>query len=133
MAVTLAFWAGAGQAQTASAPAGGLTTGTLASFCAASAGPDVANATAAGVCRGFMVGVGQYHAELTTARGGKPPVYCLPEPSPSFDAAAASFAAWSQANAQYAGEKAIIGLMRWAAASYPCPEQPRTAAPRARR
>lgn len=114
----------------AQAPARGVTTGTLAEACATT-GTDAASATAAGYCRGFMTGAGQYHREISVDR---PPIFCLPDPSPSFDAAQASFVAWARANTQYAAEPAVDGLMRWAAATFPCPTpSARPTAPRARR
>ncbi|RAI59220.1 Rap1a/Tai family immunity protein [Roseicella frigidaeris] len=104
----------------AQAPAQGTTTATLAEACA-SEGRDVAGATATGYCRGFMTGAGQYHREISVSR---PPIFCLPDPSPSFDAAQASFVAWARSNPQYGAEPAVDGLMRWAATTYPCPAQP---------
>jgi hypothetical protein len=108
-------WAQGGPAATGV----GVTTGELARLCAAG-GTDTSSALAVGSCRGFMVGVGQYHAEMTTPGAGRSPVFCLPAPAPTFDAAQGSFVAWSRANPQYAGEKALVGLMRWAAATFPC-------------
>ncbi|TCZ64816.1 Rap1a/Tai family immunity protein [Roseicella aquatilis] len=111
----------------AQSPARGVTTGTLAEACALEA-RDVSTATGVGYCRGFMTGAGQYHREIAVDR---PSIFCLPTPSPSFEAAQASFVAWARANPQYAEELALDGLMRWAAATYPCPTEP--AAPAARR
>ena len=103
-------------AGTTAAQERGITTATLAETCR-SAGGDVAGATALGFCRGFMTGAGQYHREISAHR---PPIFCLPTPSPSFEAAQASFVAWAAANAQYADAPALDGLLRWAAATYPC-------------
>ena len=107
----------------AQAPSHGTTTATLAEACA-SEGRDAAGATAVGYCRGFMTGAGQYHREIAVSR---PPIFCLPDPSPSFEAAQASFVAWVRTNPQYGAEPAVDGLMRWAAATYPCPAQPEPA------
>jgi hypothetical protein len=124
-AVPLALGAGLAMTQGSPAPGGiGVTTAELAQLCAAGSGTSAGSTAAVGACRGFMVGVGQYHAELATAAAGRPPVFCLPESSPTFEAAQASFVAWSRANPQYAGEKAVSGLMRWAAASFPCTAMP---------
>ena len=133
LATALALWVGGAQAQTAAAPEVGVTTGTLAGLCAAGAGTAEGSAGAAGACRGFIVGAGQYHSEMAVARGSRGPAFCLPTPSPSLEAAGASFAAWAQANPQFAGEKAVVGLMRWATATYPCPTPPRAASTGARR
>ncbi|PPQ33894.1 hypothetical protein CCS01_13195 [Rhodopila globiformis] len=67
-----------------------------------------------------MTGAGQYNREISQNR---PEFLCLPDPSPTFEAAQASFVAWARANPQYANELAVDGLMRWAAATYPCPGQ----------
>jgi len=115
--LALAVGAGAASAQTAAAPPASvptLTTSTLAEICGSDA------ETARGFCRGFLVGVGQYHSEVTRPRG-RAPIFCLPDPTPTLEAAQASFTAWAGANPQHAGEKAVDGLMRWAAATYPCP------------
>jgi hypothetical protein len=121
----LALAPGLASAQGGQAPGRiGVTTAELAQLCAAGSGTDTGSAAAVGACRGFMVGVGQYHAELTTAAAGRPPVFCLPDPSPTFEASQASFVAWSRANPQHAGEKAVMGLMRWAAATFPCAATP---------
>lgn len=119
--LALAVGAGAASAQTAGQAAGSppaaasaVTTAALAELCAS----DVE--TARGYCRGFLVGVGQYHTEVTRP-GGRAPIFCLPDPAPTLEAAQASFAAWSRANPQHGGEKAVDGLLRWAAATYPCP------------
>ncbi len=118
--LALAVGAGAASAQTAGsppAPASTLTTATLGELCASEV------EAARGYCRGFLVGVGQYHAEVTRP-GGRAPIFCLPDPAPTLEAAQASFATWSRANAQHGGEKAVDGLLRWAAATYPCPTPP---------
>jgi len=112
---------GAVRAQTASPV--GVTTGDLAKACS-----DIRDEMETGYCRGFMTGAGQYNADMTARRGGDAPIFCLPSPSPTLEAAQASFAAWAQANPQYAGERAADGLMRWAATTYPCPTVPRSTA-----
>jgi len=114
---------GLGTARAEAASSVGVTTGELAQTCS-----DTRNEAATGYCRGFMTGAGQYNADMTASRGGDAPLFCLPSPSPTLEAAQASFAAWAQANPQYAGERAVDGLMRWAAATYPCPMVPRSTA-----
>jgi hypothetical protein len=101
------------------------TTSDLAALCGARAGE--ANAEAAVyLCHGFLTGVGQYHAATHPIGGRRPPLFCPPSPPPSLAQAAAGFSAWARANPQFAGERAVDGLVRWAQATYPCP----TAAPR---
>jgi Rap1a immunity proteins len=132
-AASLALLAAAGAPGTARgqapSPPVGVTTGTLAEMCAAGGGTDVISGAAVGYCRGFLIATGQYHAELTAGRSARPPVFCLPDPSPTVEAAQDSFVAWARANPQSAGEKALIGVMRWAAATYPCPTRPAARAP----
>jgi hypothetical protein len=123
-----AAWMPPAQAQPAAAP-GQVTSGVLARFCDAAAGK-----AERGFCQGFLIGAGQYHVEVSRP-GGLPGVFCLPTPAPSLEQAQADFVAWSGAHPQYAGEKAIDGLMRWSA-TYPCLPPPPPAAPtrpRARR
>lgn len=113
----LAAIAGPVLAQTAPANMGTVNTGPLAELCAS------ADPVAGAYCRGFLIGAGQYHASIT-APGGADPVFCLAQPMPSVDQAQASFAAWARSNPQHAGERAVDGVIRWAATAYPCPPQP---------
>ncbi len=113
----LALSAGPGLAQ-APEPLPQLSTGVLAALCGAT-GTDPDSMTAVGYCRGFIVGVGQYHIEITRP-GGILPAFCLPQPTPTLDFVQASFVAWVAANPDQAGTKAVDGLMRWAATTYPC-------------
>lgn len=98
---------------------GPLSTATLANLCAAPDGEgDLAHAQ--GFCRGFLIGAWQYHTEITRP-GGRPPIFCLaPASAPSLAEAQAAFVSWAAAHAQYADDKAIDGLLRWAATAYPC-------------
>jgi len=120
-----AAWMPTAQAQPAP---GQVTTGVLAGFCG-----DSASEAERGFCQGFLIGAGQYHVEVSRP-GGSPSVFCLPTPAPSLEQAQADFVTWSQAHPQYAGDKAIDGLMRWSANAYPCPPPPAAPTrPRARR
>lgn len=113
----LALASGPALAQ-ASAPLPQLSTGVLAALCGAT-GTDADSMTAVGYCRGFIVGVGQYHIEITRP-GGIMPAFCLPQPTPTLDFVQTSFVAWAAANPDQAETKAVDGLMRWAATTYPC-------------
>ena len=106
-------------AQTAAPVAQPLSTATLANLCA-SQGGEMEMDRALGFCRGFIISAGQYHREITLP-GGRAAIFCLPTPAPSVSEAQASFVAWAGAHPQYAGEAAVNGLLRWAAATYPCP------------
>ncbi len=107
----------------------GSRTGDLAALCSASAQDPDGSAELA-YCEGFFVAAGQYHRALTAEGGVERPIFCLPNPSPTFDQARSSFVAWTRANPQYASERAIDGLMRFAAETYPCPTAPAKAARR---
>jgi hypothetical protein len=120
----LAFTPIAAKAQTA-APAAApapvvtmLTTATLANLCSVS-GDQGDVAIAMGYCRGFIIAVGQYHFEISRP-GGRPAIFCLPDPAPTLEAAQTAFVAWAAANPQYGAERAVDGLLRWAASAYPC-------------
>jgi hypothetical protein len=114
------------------APPAGFERGSvahLASLCAA--GPDNPNhSEAIGLCHGFLIGVGQYHAALHPRGSALPPVFCLPHPPPSLQQVTAAFVAWAKANPQYGSERAVEGVMRWAHSAYPCAEQPAPPPPR---
>ncbi len=107
-----------------------VSTGTLRNLCSTPT-TDPNAAIAVGFCRGFMIGVGQYHAGIS-GPGGARPIFCLPNPTPTLETVQADFVAWAAGNPQYAVEKAVDGLMRFAAAAYPCPTPP-PAPPAARR
>ncbi|WP_376099905.1 Rap1a/Tai family immunity protein [Roseomonas sp. CCTCC AB2023176] len=104
-----------GLAQVGTGP--GVTTSELAGLCAATEGAGAAANAAVGYCRGFIVSAGQYHAAVA-ARGR--PAFCLPDPTPTLAAAEESFVAWARANPQFGRERAVDGLLRWAAETYPC-------------
>ncbi|MBV9750041.1 MAG: hypothetical protein JO157_14620 [Acetobacteraceae bacterium] len=110
----------------------GSRTGDLAALCGASE-QDPARQAALAYCEGFFVAAGQYHRALTAQGGVDRPIFCLPNPSPTFDQARTSFVAWARANPQYTDERAIDGLMRFAAETYPCPAAPAPAARRSAR
>ena len=94
------------------------TTGALARLCGARA-QEPAYAAAIHFCHGVLVGSGQT-SDMMHKRQGTRPGFCLPTPSPTLDQVAASFVAWSAANPQFQGMRAADGLMRFAAAQYPC-------------
>jgi len=99
-----------------------VSTGTLRNLCSTPS-TDPNAATAVGFCRGFLIGVGQYHAGTTGPRGSAP-IFCLPTPTPTMEAVQADFVTWAAGNPQYAGDKAVDGLLRFASTAYPCPTPP---------
>lgn len=126
--VAIGLGAGSAMAQGTTATAEPVSTATLASICAATS-PN-AESPLTGFCRGFMVGAGQYHTAVAAATGRR--VFCLPEQSPTIESVQQAFVAWARNNTQYGQERAVDGLMRFAAATYPCPPQPPAAPPRGR-
>lgn len=85
---------------------------------------DPSFAHASGLCRGFLAGFAQYHAAMTQPGTRHRPLFCVPDPAPSGEQAAAAFAAWARANPQAGGELAVDGVARWFIATYPCPAAP---------
>jgi Rap1a immunity proteins len=98
---------------------GGGSVAHLAALCAATP-ENPRRSEATGICHGFLAGVGQYHAALYPPGSSLPPLFCLPDPPPTLQAAAAAFVTWSRANAQHARERAVDGVVRWARSAYPC-------------
>jgi|GEM_PF-702340 len=94
------------------------TTGALARVCGATA-QESAYAAAIHFWHGVLVASGQARGSRHKRQGTRP-AFCLPTPSPTLDQVAASFVAWSAANPQFEGMRAADGLMRNAAAQYPC-------------
>jgi hypothetical protein len=112
-----------GGAQVAEQNFGGGRTSDLAALCGASGQEALAQA-ALGYCQGYFVAAGQYHRSISAEGGLHRPIFCLPNPSPTFDQARSSFVAWARNNPQRAGERAIDGLTRFVSAAYPCPAAP---------
>lgn len=125
---TSALAAGPAMAQATGGVAEPVTTAALASICAATS-PNAESPLTA-YCRGFMVGAGQYHSAVSVATGRR--IFCMPQPGPTIENVQQAFVAWARANTQYGQDRAVDGLMRFAAATYPCPAQPATASTPAR-
>jgi hypothetical protein len=116
------------QGQAAGGAPAAFTTADLARLC----GPAADNANNLALrpaCYAALVTVGQTHAIYTSGRGAQRPVFCLPDPTPTLDRVAADFVSWAAANQQHSGARAAEGVLRFAAATYPCPQ----AAPTRRR
>lgn len=99
--------------------AGGKTSD-LAALCGATQ-TDQYVVSAINFCHGFLMATGQFHAEITQPGGRVSPFFCLPNPRPSLDEVRSGFVRWVAANPQYAGTPAIEGVVRFGAATYPCP------------
>jgi Rap1a immunity proteins len=112
-----------GDAQVAEQAFRGGRTSDLAALCGASEQESLAPA-ALGYCQGYFVAAGQYHRAISAEGGLHRPIFCLPNPSPTFDEARSSFVAWARSHPQYGSERAIDGLTRFAAEAYPCRSTP---------
>lgn len=85
-------------------------------------------------CQGFITAAGQYHAALNPAGSAvSRPLYCVPTPAPTVAETGLGFAAWARQNPQHNAEPAIDGLLRYAQASFPCPQAAAQPARRATR
>lgn len=85
-------------------------------------------------CQGFLTAAGQYHTLLHPTGSPMRPLFCVPTPGPSIAESGIAFSNWARANPQHAREPALDGLLRWAQASFPCPQSTAPArAPRAAR
>jgi hypothetical protein len=98
----------------------GGRTGDLAALCGAGA-QDPMHTAALNWCHGFIVGAGQYHRSVADAGSGPKSLFCLPTPEPTLEQARVAFVAWARAHPQYATERAVDGLSRFAAEAWPCP------------
>lgn len=117
-----ALGAGPAMAQGTGAMAEPVTTAALASICAG--GGANADSPLTAYCRGFMVGAGQYHSAVSVATGRR--IFCVPQPGPTIESVQQGFVAWARANSQHGQDRAVDGLMRFAASTYPCPSEPAT-------
>ncbi len=112
-----------GQAQVLPDNFVGGRTSDLAALCGAGANdPNVV--AAVNYCHGFLMSVGQFHAEITQRGSRVKPMFCLPNPRPDLRTVAAGFTSWAAANPQFAGTSAVEGLVRYATATWPCPAAP---------
>jgi hypothetical protein len=111
------------QGQAAGGAPAAFTTADLARLC----GPAADNANAMALrpaCYAALVTIGQTHAIYTSGTRAQPPIFCLPAQTPTLDRVAADFVSWAAANQQYSNVRAAEGVLRFAAAAYPCPATP---------
>jgi hypothetical protein len=98
----------------------GGRTGDLAALCGAAA-TDPMHTAALNWCQGFIIGAGQYHRSVADASATRRQVFCLPTPEPTLEQARLAFVAWARTHPQYTAERAVDGLARFAAETWPCP------------
>jgi hypothetical protein len=101
----------------------GGRTSDLAALCAAGPNDPVVR-DAVNYCHGFLMAVGQFHAEVTREGARIRPFFCLPNPRPSVSDITGGFVAWARANPQFAGTSAVEGVVRYGTATFPCPTPP---------
>ncbi|HUC65637.1 MAG TPA: Rap1a/Tai family immunity protein [Stellaceae bacterium] len=94
------------------------TTADLVDLCSVTASDEMHTA-AIHFCHGFVAGTYQFYI---AERGGTgtPPMYCLPNPSPTRDQAISMFVAWARSNPQYMSDLPVNSLMRFAVTTWPC-------------
>jgi len=97
-------------------------TGDLGTLCAAGEA-DPGGIAARAWCQAFIVSAGQYHGSISAADPARDRIYCLPDSDMTLDQVRTAFVSWAQSNPQYADTKAIDGLMRFAASTWPCPRR----------
>ena len=78
------------------------------------------NASAAiHMCHGYVIGLVHFHELVGRALEGT--VFCMSKHQrPARDAAIDMLVRWSRDHPEYNSEEAIDGVLRWAAARYPC-------------
>jgi hypothetical protein len=70
------------------------------------------------ICYGFIQGAGQFYIELRRAEEIEA-IACA-DPAPKMDEIRQAIVVWVDAHPEYASERAVDGLMRAAAATWPC-------------
>lgn len=109
------------QSSASGTPTAVSTTADLAEICLPTT-QGVQRLEAIAYCQGYFTAAGQYHAALHPASSRRPPLFCPPSPAPTVAQSAIAFANWAKQNPQYGSEPAPDGLLRWAQATYPCPQ-----------
>lgn len=72
-------------------------------------------------CQGYLTASGQIYTSLTPPNAARRPLVCIASPGPTVAEAGIAFANWASQNPQYAQERAVDGLLRFAQATYPYP------------
>lgn len=95
----------------------------LVDLCAIPEGDGMAEASL-GFCYGFLSGAASYHRALVAGKNPRP-LFCPPQPAVSRAEAAKLFVAWSRTNPQHMSEAPVDALVRFAVATWPCPQAAR--------
>jgi hypothetical protein len=96
-------------------------TGDLATLCATSESSPGGIAARAW-CHAFIIATGQYHNSVAAANPAVGRIYCLPDSNMTLDQVRTAFVDWAQSHPEYAGTRAVDGLMRFAGTTWPCPQ-----------
>ena len=111
-AVMLVGIVASGAAMAQNGPFDQETTAELARLCASPV------ASERDFCFGFMLGVGQFYTEMLRAEVIRP--LACPDPVPTIEAMRVGFIEWAAANPEAADSRAVDGMMRAAAETWPC-------------
>jgi hypothetical protein len=77
-----------------------------------------------GFCYGYLSGAAGYHRAISSGKNARP-LFCPPQPAVSRADAAKLFVGWGRANPQYLSEAPVDALIRFAVATWPCPQATR--------
>ncbi len=69
-------------------------------------------------CFGFLLGAGQFYTEMLRAEVIQP--LACPDPVPTIDELRMAFVEWAAANPEAGETRAVDGMMRAAAETWPC-------------
>lgn len=105
--------------------------GELARICAAEANTATAQYYEYGYCFGFASGALGYHRAITPANA--PPLFCAPDPPPSFETLRGQYVGWVNSAAANQSMRAVDSVFAFLRATYPCPTPPPARAPARRR
>jgi hypothetical protein len=95
----------------------------LVDLCAVADDHPMAEA-ARGFCYGYLSGAGHYHRAVKAGADAQP-LFCLPDRKLSRTEAAQLYVDWGRSHPEHLDEAPIDNLMRFAVATWPCPQTPR--------
>ncbi|HZB93155.1 MAG TPA: Rap1a/Tai family immunity protein [Stellaceae bacterium] len=95
------------------------TTADLVALCSAGGTGDM-HIAAIHFCEGYFVGADHYYL-AERAGPDAPHLFCMPNPPPTRDQAITMFVEWAQTHPQYMSELPVDSIMRFTAATWPCP------------
>ena len=94
------------------------TTQNLINLCTVSA-DDPHGEKAIHFCHGYLIGAYDYHVTANSGPEGKP-LFCMPDPPPTRNAAIGMFVEWAKAHPEYMGEKPVETEFRFLGEKWPC-------------